>query len=77
MKAKTYHLKTINDVAEVVTKKNLQSFLKDFEAWLTIGIETKEANIPNMTFLTDTFHWNDDGKSGIVKSITIKIENES
>ena len=72
MENKTYELKTIEQITDVVNEENLKGFLLDFEGWLRFGIKTKS----NKIFKPDlkTFKWNDDNDWGNLREIVFKIK---
>ena len=71
---KSYQLKTIKDIFTAVNEKNIDGFLKDFEAWLRLTVEAKKIDFPGMKLVDSGFTWNDDGEYGEVKSINFEIK---
>ena len=73
---KTYALKTVEDITNVVNEKNLSNFIIDFTAWLTMRVVFKKSGIDEKVIKFDNsqFRWIDDGKHD--KLITIKSMEE-
>lgn len=72
---KTYNLKTIKEIEDIITKDNIECFKTDFCSWLDILIGMKEINKTSSEFfieISDTFKWIDDGKND--KTLTIEIK---
>lgn len=70
MKYKEHKLKTIKDILEVVNKKNVEAFLKDFTEWLHFTLEIKKAvkfiekeGVEVSRKYQDEMIWIDDGKN--------------
>jgi len=62
-KIRTYTLKTIEDITNVLTNENVDNFLVDFKAWLSYRLKFKEVKIDNLVKFDNTkFTWIDDGK---------------
>jgi galactitol-specific phosphotransferase system IIB component len=57
--AKSYQISTIQDMINAVTSENIDSFLKDFENVLRVGIIFKE-NSPTNSLAFPSFEWIDD-----------------
>ena len=74
---KVHELKTLSEILEVVTPKNLENFIKDFTSFLRVNLALKE--IPDIAILKISneehkiFRWIDDGKNDVI--IKIKKEN--
>ena len=72
---KSYKLKTIKQVAEVVNEKNLKGFIIDFEQWLKIVVKMKNSKLAKIVRIElETFKWNDDGNWGKIKQVNINIK---
>jgi len=76
-KEKKYEIKTIEDILNVVTADNMECFLKDFSAWLSLNITAQIADkIMGETAdirTSGTFTWIDDGKNDM--NIKVEITN--
>ena len=78
MKEKEYHLKTIQDILDVLTMANLDNFKKDFNAWLDVHVAIKISNelFKESMKIQQINHgemiWIDDGKNEQNYNITIK-----
>ena len=69
---KSYEIKTIGDILEVINKDNLKNFIRDFTNYLTIISEIKEVS-PEMkkgTWEGTSIVWIDDKKN----LITFKVQ---
>lgn len=67
---KQHKLDTINQIVDVVNKKNLNIFMNDFKLFLEMRIGVKKLDGVEMG---KTFLWTDDGVIGL-KKLTIKVE---
>ena len=74
--AEKYVIKTIKDIENVITEKNVECFKKDFCKWLDFMIAFKKAaEIMPIKIAPDRdFIWIDDGKNNA--TIRIIAENE-
>lgn len=68
MTPKHNKINTIQDIINVITSENIDTFLNDFEAVVRSALLIKETT--GITPQTDGFTWIDDGKN----DITIKIK---
>lgn len=67
---KTYNIKTIADLENIITSKNASAFLQDFTTWLAMCITAKEMKPQVLKPDFTHFEWIDDGKHNI--NVTIK-----
>ena len=67
--ANKYEIKTMQDIVDCVTTKNIENFMIDFRNFLESAISIKEV-FENIK--TDGFVWTDDGKNKC--SNEIKLE---
>jgi hypothetical protein len=73
--SKTYNLKTIKEIEDIITEENIECFKTDFCSWLDILIKMKEINKTSEEFfieISGSFKWIDDGENN--KTITIQIK---
>ena len=75
MNIKSYKIKTIRDIVDVVNTKNLKDFLADFSCWLDFSVNFKEkaekAELQAVEIEITEFIWNDDSNPGVRESIHI------
>jgi hypothetical protein len=70
---KRYELKTLADIHAVITPKNVDIFLKDFEAWIRLSLLIKAVGATVVEEVNPaTFLWIDDGKNDITINIRPK-----
>lgn len=69
MKNKEYEIRSIQDIADMVTSENLDNFIIDFKGVLMAHIVLKQS-FPDKTFRD--FLWVDDGKHEITCNIVVK-----
>lgn len=71
---KTYKLKTIKDILEVVTEDNLENFMVDLMAFLSMRIEfNKLETLKGVIKMDDScFQWIDDGKHNATYKFKVK-----
>ena len=79
---KSYKIQTLTDILKAVNEKNIDGFLKDFEAWLRVSLEVKKFSSDFSEFLKLDeegigFTWNDDNENGVLKEIRITINDDS
>jgi len=64
--AKTYELKTLEEVIAVVNEDNFNVFMKDFRAWVALHMSIKKVQemFPSVIRTEgNVFKWTDDGKT--------------
>jgi hypothetical protein len=71
MKSKKYTLKTITEITDTVTEKNIDNFIIDFKTFLLLAIQFKKLRLLKdlVKFDASKFEWKDDGKNNIVVNI--------
>lgn len=74
-----HKLKTLGDILKVVTPKNVDMFVKDFEAWLRFSLVLSEVSSSLKEGMVEQLSrgqmtWIDDGKNNIKISIEVVKE---
>jgi hypothetical protein len=79
MTNKTYHIKTIKELMEIVTEKNIDCFLIDFENWLRLSVKLKSIakQTGSKMKMLDEFGWIDDGTNDAFITIKVREKNET
>lgn len=73
----SYSIKTIKDITDIITDKNIEVFTQDFKIFLELVIESKKSKNNSLlnTMVKDIFRWNDDNKVGL-KTVRITVINK-
>ena len=86
MQKKFHNLKTVKEITNIITEKNLDVFIADFKMFLELQIKTREIDFSKIEGLEgialdeiqmgESFRWCDDGEVGC-SNITVSINLEN
>jgi hypothetical protein len=69
--SKKYEIRTIEDILKVISEKNINNFIRDFENFLGIYLKSQKHFNGKMKLIK--YIWEDDGKNNNKMKIFIKL----